>query len=239
MKDRTQPKYWEYILEDDEVYIRFSKLKDDEVKAICEILKKHKDIKILNLFGCEVTGNGIKLICESLIENNTITDLNLSSNNIGNDGAQYLSEFLKRNQSLISLDLFNNRIDHIGVKYLQDSLLENRTLTTLGLVCNGLSFPTVEELNRALKMNYSLTELNVNDGYIQILAEELSENRSGRKRIKYEVGHLLLLGCFFDKDCLFHKDKLSLDIFKIIFRLCEFSKICFLPTKKLKIENKN
>jgi len=171
---------------------------------IPELLKILSSSPLHVYFPNESIGDsGVKIVSEYLKTNVTTKSLTLWSNKFTDVGAQYLSEALKVNRSLITLELDNNRIGKKGAEALLKSLKTNRTLFVMSLNNNRIRTGN----NPARKI---LVEKEIKN--------ELKDNISGRKKERFEIGMILLLSRSLEKDSVFYKENLPLDIFKIIFK---------------------
>ena len=161
---------------------------------------------------------GAKLLVESLKKNQTLTTLRLHITSIGNLGADHFGEFLKSNHTITELDIQSSEIGTPGAMHLSLALRKNETLTDLNLRGNDIGDRGVCYFYENLKKNETLKILNLNGCNISsgYLLDKLYESIDERQKYKTERRKLLLLSRTFNENSCLYKEKLPLDVFKLI-----------------------
>ncbi len=160
--------------------------------ALVDALKVNHALKVLNIRGNGIGGEGCIALADALTTNRaafgvaftttlkanyTLITLNMLYNRIGDEGCIALAEALKANYTLITLNMGYNRIGDKGCAALAAMLKENHTLTTLNLRGNSIGeFELCRPIKKgcialaeALKANYTLKALNVQENNIRFI----------------------------------------------------------------------
>ena len=84
--------------------ISYNNISDDELKILCNGIRRNKTLRILNLSGNSISGTGAAMLLDVLNkESSNIFVLNLSNNKIDDDGFSKMVEMLKTNTALNKL----------------------------------------------------------------------------------------------------------------------------------------
>ncbi len=128
-KERTAPKEMCFGRE----------LSSDDVKALAEVLKTNKTLKVLDLtqFNSEaliLEDDGAKILAEGLKLNKTLIDVDIAYNGIGDAGARAIADVIKTNETIVKLSLWgNDNIGDEGASALAKALNTNKTLKILNV----------------------------------------------------------------------------------------------------------
>ena len=115
----------------------------------------------LDLWGYNMTSEGVGEVMSGLSCNHTLRKMDLSGNKIGSEGAVAVATMLKRNSSLEILGLDSCNIGSSGGAELGIALVMNKTLRLLWLSRNAIGYGGVKGLCVGLENNSSLEELNL------------------------------------------------------------------------------
>ena len=146
---------------------------------------KYCKLRGVNLFGNDITDEGVKHLAEALTNNNCeVNSLNLADNNITDKGVKHLAEALTNNNCKLNhLDLADKNITDEGVKHLAEALKnDNCKLNRLNFANNNITDKGVKHLAEALTNNncklnsLNLADNNITDEGVKHLAEALKNN---------------------------------------------------------------
>ncbi len=113
-----------------------SSLSLNGLKDICHALTTNTCLRILELKGNNIHGEGTEVLAKLLRHNTSIRSFSLEWNSIGlmdTNAFPLFCESLTINKSLQDLDLRNNQITHTGALELCSALEKNTTLKILGM----------------------------------------------------------------------------------------------------------
>ena len=160
------------------------------VNKLEEILKKTRNITILEFKNINIYSNSLYSLVAALKNNTTLTTLRFNNCNsketyLYKNISVITSKLIKTlliNKILIELDLHSNSIDDNETEIIAEYLKRNDIkLTILNLSNNYIGFNGCELLADALKINKTLTRLNIGnnnlyDHGVELLAEALKIN---------------------------------------------------------------
>lgn len=103
---------------------------DEERFGARSFLAKNRTLRVLNLEGNYIHGEGVQSIANGIIANDRsgLERLYLGFNSIGDDGAAILAEVLERSSSLHYLGLAENAIGNAGARALLAAMETNTTI---------------------------------------------------------------------------------------------------------------
>jgi len=132
-------------------YNNFSK--GDCGKIICDIIKRDRKLKNLNLTACHL-GLKTKEIFAALENNQTITYIDLSVNDIGNNTEMFkaLAKMLQKNMNIKYLYLDTNYItDKDFDIIINEGIAKSVNLNYLSLKSNKISLSSIKKLSDSIK----------------------------------------------------------------------------------------
>jgi Ran GTPase-activating protein (RanGAP) involved in mRNA processing and transport len=167
----------------------FQRLIDQDMQILVEHAIIKKQCTGLELWGNEITSQGVSILANVLHNNTTLKELRLSDNHVSDSGIQHLARILSINSSnLKGLDLDSNSITDEGAQYLSEMLKMNSRLTYLRLSKNKIGNQGVQLLANALAQHStSLKELSLSmncsmsDSTVDSLVNMLKQNLSLKK----------------------------------------------------------
>lgn len=137
------------------------KLDDSSFHKLCLTLATNTKVLYLDLFGHNITFQGVKSLCTIFETNTTINVLNLNCVTVNDDGAELLGDMLATNDSLDKLLLFRANIFQRGVEALCRGLATNTSLTTLTLYDNHLGDGSAPAISHLISTNTTLCDLSL------------------------------------------------------------------------------
>ena len=115
------------------------------VSALAELLRTNQRLRVLDLWGCDLTDDDVRVICKGLVDNqeSSLTTLNLGYNSITTQGARVLADCCCRAKSLRPLTLGSSklpvrRIYEAGTRWGGDVKLSNLGVGPLSAIIVGL-----------------------------------------------------------------------------------------------------
>mmetsp|Transcript_12388 Transcript_12388/g.40791 ORF Transcript_12388/g.40791 Transcript_12388/m.40791 type:complete len:388 (-) Transcript_12388:1086-2249(-) len=151
----------------EELDLSYNGIDDAGAATLQRMLKLNKSIKVLNLAGNSIGGEGTAKLAEALSEPGGggagVESLSLRGNPIGEEGGQAMAAMLRANKTLASLDLGDAELGMKSVVSIATALNEeNRTLRHVGLgkvLISSLGGEGSVHLARMLAANDSLESL--------------------------------------------------------------------------------
>jgi len=138
------------------------------MKAIIDILRTIKTLKILNLSNNEISAKAIKVLSELFDDSKSNINLNildLSNNNLGDDGVKIFSNMLIDNKdkilSIQALLLINNNIYCQGAFAISTMIQENLLIEVLSLSDNNIKSEGLNSIFKALTINKIMKSINL------------------------------------------------------------------------------
>jgi Leucine Rich repeat len=139
------------------IEISNTRIEDDGMQAIADVLKINKSITHLDLSKDFITPNGAIYIANALEHNTTLLNLNLRCNRIGMEGTVLLAKALNVNETLKVLDIDWHPTKKNGVQsgdavatFFAEMLLVNESLISLDLNVLYFSFTGLKAITVAL-----------------------------------------------------------------------------------------
>ena len=132
-------------------------LRDEQLRAICEALKKNQTVKRIDFGKSPLSLVGAQYFGEVLKKNTTLTDLSLSKTGLTDEGIERICEGLIENQTLSTLDLSLNEFSSKGAFKIAEALEKNTTLDFLHLFGNRILKEGARRICAALRVNQTLT----------------------------------------------------------------------------------
>ena len=116
----------QFIGVNDDVLAKFSKgFKGDREEAAST---KRSEIEQLNLWGNEITENGVVALINNLSKNNSLKKLYLGFNNITDAGMVDIIKFIRNNDSLEFLDLTRNPLTDASALLFAEFMKNNKDM---------------------------------------------------------------------------------------------------------------
>ena len=107
---------------------------DEDVTHLSTILATNTTLKVLYLYNCNITDNGVQYICEGLTKNQTLTKLNIGRNRqITSVSTSTIADLIQTTTSLTILYLHNTSLNNDDIKTICTSLTKNTTIRELHL----------------------------------------------------------------------------------------------------------
>ena len=207
------------------LYIMGISISTEGAQLLSDVLKKNKTITLLNICHDDICNPGAQFLGEALEENQTLTSLDISENDINYSGSYFLFKALLKNRTLTDLNFRSNTIGDSGAIHLGQILKMNQVLSTIDVRYNDIGFQGTVHLYNGLKNNYSITSLQHSGRrdniFVDKITDEVRYNKFGNKKLRYNIGRLLLYCHHFEHESLLYKDNLPLDIFKVIFKMSD------------------
>ena len=116
------------------VLYNFTDITDEDITHLSTMLSSNTTLKVLYLFNCNITDNGVRYICEGLTKNQTLTLLNIGGNRqITSVSTSTIADLIQTTTSLTELDLYNTSLNNDDIKTICTSLNKNTTISELRL----------------------------------------------------------------------------------------------------------
>ena len=107
---------------------------DEDMTHLSTILATNTTLKVLCLYNCNITDNGVQYICEGLTKNQTLTLLNIGHNpQITSVSTSTIADLIQTTTSLTTLLLDNTSLNNDDIKAICTSLTKNITIWKLWL----------------------------------------------------------------------------------------------------------
>ena len=107
---------------------------DEDMTHLSTMLATNTTLKVLRLFNCNITDNGVRYICEELTKNQTLTTLNIGDNHqITSVSTSTIADLIQTTTSLTRIDLYNTSLNNDDIKTICTSLTKNTTIRKLHL----------------------------------------------------------------------------------------------------------
>ncbi|CAF4624985.1 unnamed protein product, partial [Didymodactylos carnosus] len=91
-------------------------LSQKENKIVEKLRSNDQTLETLNIWGNNISSEGVKALAEALKTNQTLATLDIRNNNISSEGAKAIAEALKTNETLETLNMYTNNISSEGAK---------------------------------------------------------------------------------------------------------------------------
>lgn len=147
----------------------YPQIEDQGLKRIAQKLSENTTVKVLDLSGNKIGGNGgLKALAKVLATNKTIEHLFLANNKFTTKDLGYLVDVLEQNETLTILSLQNCGIKDDGAGKLAEGLAKNKSLVILNLSLNSIRDDGAKALAKAFKLSQApLARLVVNGNLIR------------------------------------------------------------------------
>ena len=107
---------------------------DEDITHLSTMLSSNTTLKVLYLYKCNITDNGVRYICEGLTKNQTLTILNIGGNpQITSVSTSTIADLIQTTTSLTELRLYNTSLNNDDIKTICTSLNKNTTIRKLHL----------------------------------------------------------------------------------------------------------
>ena len=107
---------------------------DEDMTHLSTMLATNTTLKVLCLFNCNITDNGVRYICEGLTKNQTLTTLNIGYNHqITSVSTSTIADLIQTTTSLTTLYLHYTSLNNDDIKTICTSLTKNTTIRELWL----------------------------------------------------------------------------------------------------------
>ena len=107
---------------------------DEDITHLSTMLSSNTTLKVLYLFNCNITDNGVRYICEGLTKNQTLTTLNIGHNHqITSVSTSTIADLIQTSISLTTLYLYNSSLNNDDIKTICTSLNKTTTIRKLYL----------------------------------------------------------------------------------------------------------
>ena len=107
---------------------------DEDITHLSTMLSSNTTLKVLYLYNCNITDNGVRYICEGLTKNQTLTELNISRNRqITSVSTSTIADLIQTTTSLTRLYLYYTSLNNDDIKTICTSLNKNSTIRKLVL----------------------------------------------------------------------------------------------------------
>ena len=105
---------------------------DEDMPHLSNMLVNN--LKVLQLYNCNIDDNGVRYICEGLTKNPILTTLDIGSNRqITSVSTSTIADLIQTTTSLIRLYLYNISLNNDDIKTICTSLAKNTTIRKLHL----------------------------------------------------------------------------------------------------------
>ena len=107
---------------------------DEDMTHLSTMLATNTTLKVLRLYNCNITDNGVRYICEGLTKNQTLTTLSIGGNHqITSVSTSTIADLIQTTTSLITLYLYSTSLNNDDIKTICTSLTKNTTIRKLHL----------------------------------------------------------------------------------------------------------
>ena len=107
---------------------------DEDMTHLSTMLATNTTLKVLWLYNCNITDNGVRYICQGLTKNQTLTGLNIGRNRqITSVSTSTIADLIQTTTSLTRLDLHNTSLNNDDIKTICTSFIKNTTIRELVL----------------------------------------------------------------------------------------------------------
>ena len=116
------------------VLYRVTGITDKDMTHLSTMLATNTTLKVLWLYNCNITDNGVRYICEGLTKNQTLTELNIGRNRqITSVSTSTIADLIQTTTSLTELRLHYTSLNNDDIKTMCTSLTKNTTIRKLVL----------------------------------------------------------------------------------------------------------
>ena len=107
---------------------------DEDMTHLSTMLATNTTLKVLCLYNCNITDNGVRYICEGLTKNQTLTTLNIGRNHhITSVSTSTIADLIQTTTSLTELRLYYTSLNNDDIKTMCTSINKNTTIRKLYL----------------------------------------------------------------------------------------------------------
>ena len=107
---------------------------DEDMTHLSTVLATNTTLKVLCLYNCNITDNGVQYICEGLTKNQTLTRLNIGHNRqITSVSTSTIADLIQTTTSLTELSVDYTSLNNDDIKTICTSLSKNTTIRELWL----------------------------------------------------------------------------------------------------------
>ena len=107
---------------------------DEDMTHLSTMLATNTTLKVLYLYNCNITDNGVQYICEGLTKNQTLTKLHIGGNHqITSVSTSAIADLIQTTTSLTRLYLYDTSLNNDDIKTICTSLTKNTTIRELHL----------------------------------------------------------------------------------------------------------
>ena len=107
---------------------------DKDMTHLSTILMINTTLKVLRLYNCNITDNGVRYICDGLTKNQTLTTLNIGCNpQITSVSTSTIADLIQTTTSLTTLYLYNTSLNNYDIKTICTSISKSTTIRELHL----------------------------------------------------------------------------------------------------------
>ena len=116
------------------VLFNVTDITDEDITHLSTMLSSNTTLKVLELYNCNITDNGVRYICEGLTKNQTLTELDIGGNRqITSVSTSTIADLIQTTTSLTTLYLYNTSLNNDDIKTICTSLNKNTTIRKLHL----------------------------------------------------------------------------------------------------------
>ena len=113
---------------------RVTGITDEDMTHLSTMLATNTTLKVLCLYNCNITDNGVRYICEGLTKNQTLTTLNIGRNRqITSVSTSTIADLIQTTTSLTELRLYYTSLNNDDIKTICTSINKNTTIRKLYL----------------------------------------------------------------------------------------------------------
>ena len=107
---------------------------DEDITHLSTMLSSNTTLKVLSLYNCNITDNGVRYICEGRTKNQTLTTLDIGGNHqITSVSTSTIVDLIQTTTSLTELYLYDTSLNNDDIKTICTSLNKNTTIRELYL----------------------------------------------------------------------------------------------------------